>query len=236
MRLWTSAIFWGILAGLVLGFFGIPVPVPATTWWAWSQPIGFHTASVLSLGALGFLIGLLIDLIRFRVRFKLPQAILWVNALVAFALLVSIVQIFRLAASDANGNLSVTADSVLAFYAVSRDLRTNPTEADLQSYAAQLRAAGAELYVVSQYYYTDRTPNPSMANVSSGLTTSGLLLASSNPSHVKEAEAFIEKASATFQSIEKAHSFAYNASTMQSMLNQISAEEPQQFKTNYGGA
>ena len=58
MKLIKSPISLFTVLGLVIGYFGIPVRLPAYAMWVWSRPYGFHIASMLMFGTIGCLVGL----------------------------------------------------------------------------------------------------------------------------------------------------------------------------------
>gem|GEM_PF-5354926 len=213
----------------------IPVAFTDTHGWIW-YPVDFHATSVLILGILGFLIGLFIDLFRLHTKTKFHVRILWINGIAALALLISIVQIFSLAGSDAQKNFTIATNSVSTFYGVSQQLDRNPSETDLQSLSAELRVAGAKLWVVALYYDGGGRQDLNMEYVSSGLTNAGLMLLSSDLNNVKEAEDFIRKASSTFQKTSMDDIGGFTPQSMQSTLRQISEEEPHGFKENFSGS
>ncbi|GMA65440.1 hypothetical protein NZD89_08305 [Alicyclobacillus fastidiosus] len=234
MRLYTSIMVWGTIAGIALGAFGLPVRVPATSWWTWFSPLGFRTASMLSIGTLGFLVGLLVDLIRVHSRTRVPEIFFWCNGFAIVALLVSIVQIYRLAASDAEENWSTVTNCLIASESAAQVLAKNPSHTDLESVSTELREAGAKLYVVSRYYDRDRQQNISMENVSAGLTGAGIMLLSSNPGDVNQAKQFIQHTAEVFTMFEKRANGAYSQQTAQAMLNAISSTEPTAWNQYYG--
>ncbi|MFB5189014.1 hypothetical protein [Alicyclobacillus fastidiosus] len=234
MRFYTSIMFLGTITGLVLGAFGLPVRVPATNWWTWFPPIGFRAASSLGLGTLGLLIGLFVDFMRMNRRTRLPEIFFWCNGFAIVALLVSMVQIYRLAASDADQNWGTVNDCLFTFDSAEQVLAKNPSRADLEFVSTELREAGAKLYVVSEYYDRDRQQNISMDDVSAGLSGAGIMLLSSNPDDVHQAKRFIEHAAEIFTTVEKRANGSYNQENAQAILSAISSTEPTALKQYFG--
>ncbi|MCY0903283.1 MAG: hypothetical protein OWU32_14075 [Firmicutes bacterium] len=93
MRSLKSPITWFTLAGMLIGYFGIPVAVPGYTMWTWARPYGFHVASVLIFGSVGCLVGLLIH--NWIWKDTQRNSVLWTLAVASLVLSFGIIGVFR---------------------------------------------------------------------------------------------------------------------------------------------
>ena len=137
LRFIKSPITLGIVLGLVVGYFGIPVHLSAYEMWIWNRPYGFHIASMLVFGTLGCLVGLFF---HYWIWKRLDRkAGLWITGIFSLALVFGTVGFFQYQAYNETVMWSDVNTGFVRVLAVYREQVTNPDR------GIQLIQAGADI-------------------------------------------------------------------------------------------
>lgn len=137
LRFFKSPITWFTLLGLVVGYFGIPVRVPAYVMWVWNRPYGFHIASIMVFGTLGCLVGLFF---HYWIRKQLErESALWITGFVSLALVFGTIGVFRY---QTHNEIVMWSEVNLGFVRASGVSTNNAINADG---GIQLIKAGADI-------------------------------------------------------------------------------------------
>jgi hypothetical protein len=124
LRFVKSPITLCIVFGLVVGYFGIPVHPSAYGMWVWNRPYGFHMASMLIFGTLGFSVGLFL---HYWIRKSLDrESGLWIAGIFSLALVFGTIGVFRYQANNETVMWTEINTGFVRVLEVYRDNKTNP--------------------------------------------------------------------------------------------------------------
>lgn len=138
MKVLRSPGFWGLIVGIVIGYYGIPVLLPnAINQWVWQRPIGFTTASIFAFGALGYFVGSFIQK-WIEIRSGTGNAML-VYGLSALALLIGVIGFYRFEAANTDTVWTTVSTGLSRAYGVGENLTKGVPSPDT------IRGQGASL-------------------------------------------------------------------------------------------
>jgi|GEM_PF-5968839 len=148
IRIFRTSTFWGTVAGVIIGYVGIPVPVPAMHYWMWEHPSGYCVPSVLVFGTVGCLVGIGVQRASGKV---MPRRIaVAVLGTCSLALVLGLVGFYRLEASNQDAMWTLARLGLERVSGVSQNL--SKQTADLQvkrGYGEELVVAGADVGAAS---------------------------------------------------------------------------------------
>lgn len=233
MKIFRSWIVWGSLIGIVIGYSGLPVPVPGyARLWVWHHPIGFRVASIFALGTLGYLVGSFIEQVS-KARRGLENEVL-ASGISTLALFIGLVGFYRFDAANTDtmwtqvrvglSRISAAADSLSG---------SKPTHTTIQSQGASIIMAAADIGGASQYFGR-HSQESSMQSVASASSQAGYLMETSkDPKRITDVIKFLAKTSDIIDTSVRSHSGAMTPASMQQILNQISTIIPSELQQSW---
>lgn len=233
MKIFRSAIVWGSLVGIVIGYSGFPVPVPNyARLWVWHQPVGFRVVSIFALGTLGYLVGSFIQQV-IKARRGSEHAALAIG-ISALALLIGLVGFYRFDAANTDTMWSQVRLGLSRASGAAINLsQGKPTQDTIHSQGTSAIMAAADIGSAS-LYFGRHSQEPSMQTVSSALSQAGYQLTmSKNAKQAADAIKFLSKTRNIIDTSLRSHNESLTPESMQQVLNQISAIIPSELQQSW---
>lgn len=233
MKVLRSPILWGIVVGVAVGGYGIPVLLPNTTnQWVWTSPAGFAAASIFAFGTLGFLFGSFIQE-WFNARNGGGNA-MWGYGLCSLALLIGLIGFYRFEAANADTMWNQVSTGLGRTFGAATNLSNgHPSQDTIRAQGTSLIMAAADIGGAGRYFGRHRQ-TMSMERVSSALTQAGdYLVALQNEQQVIDVEKFIDQSKAVIQDSLRANHNTYTPASMQEILDKVSALIPPEFQQDW---
>lgn len=224
MGIIKSPITWTTLLGLVVGYFGIPVRVPAYVMWVWNRPYKFHIASILILGVLGCLIGLFFHYWKWKLLER--ESALWITGIVSVAFVIGIIGVFRYQASNETvmwSEVNLGFVRTLGVYRDTVSARSGGVEmiqaaADIQ---AGVDMGGREFFGQDQYQ--------KLSSIASAFSEAGHYMVSQvDQQKLQESIQFVNQAGAVIKQIGN-QSYPNRTNNLDEVVSQIYKDIPNDF-------
>ncbi|QSO48485.1 hypothetical protein [Alicyclobacillus mengziensis] len=223
MKVIKSPIWWCTLFGLVVGYFGIPVRVPAYVMWMWNQPYGFRIASIFVLGTVGCLVGLFFHYWKWK---RLDRGVsMWVLGISSLALIVGTIGFFRYQAHKETVMWTKVNLGFVRAMGVSQDNPTN-TDAGIQMLKAGADIqAGADMGGIARF---GRDRYQKLSSIASAFSEAGYFMVSQNKEKSQEAIKFAHKAGSIIRKIGN-QSYPNETKNLNEVISEINRDIPSDF-------
>lgn len=228
MKVIKSPIPWCTLLGMVIGYFGIPVRVPAYVMWMWNQPYGFRVASILVLGTVGCLVGLLFHYWKWK---RLDREVTtWALGISGLALVVGTIGVFSYQAHNETVMWTKVNLGFVRTLGVSQDNVTN-TDGGIQMLQAGADIqAGADMGGIERF---GRDRYNKLSAIASAFSEAGYFMVSQKDKEkLEESIQFVHKAGAIIRKIGN-QSYPNETKNLDEVISEINRDIPNDFDKSW---
>ncbi|QQE78831.1 hypothetical protein [Alicyclobacillus sp. SO9] len=230
----SSMIPLGTVIGLLAGYCGIPVPIPgySNNWhnWVWNQPYGFYVASIILLGALGWLAGVFFH--SWIWKHSNSKSMMWVTGILGIALLLGTIGVYRHHAYNESIKWTqINLGFVRTLDASEANLSPSTPNKD-RSIGTQIIQAGSDMGSGDNF----KSPQyPLLGHVASALSEAGYYMVTQQDKRkFRESIAFVNDAGSMIKNVVgNQQSYPNKTKHFQELLKKINSEIPKDFDKSW---
>lgn len=228
MKIIKSPILWCTLLGLVVGYFGIPVRVPAYVMWMWNEPHGFRVASILVLGTVGCLAGLFFHYWKWKHLGR--EGAMWALAISVLALIVGAIGVFRYEAHNETVMWTKVNLGFVRAMGVSQDHPTNADAGIQMLQAGDDIKAGADMGGIARF---GRDRYNKLSSIASAFSEAGyFMISQKDKERLQESIQFAQKAGAIIRKIGN-QSYPNETKNLDEVISEINRDIPNDFDKSW---